>query len=102
MWLNFISAFSVTSSKKKVSESQIKDAMRKKLQKSQQAKRQHKPSADIIPDNLDGSESDQFYISCFLTLQQVFCHVFNLGKIFLVMISCNSFSVFMVLLWATY
>ena len=60
IWLNFISAFSVTSSKKKVSESQIKDAMQKKLQKSQPTKRQHKPSTDITPDNLDGRQSDQF------------------------------------------
>ena len=50
----------MTSSKKKVSESQIKDAMQKKLQKSQQTKRQHKPSTDITPDNLDGRQSDQF------------------------------------------
>ena len=50
----------MTSSKKKVSESQIKYTMRKKLQKSQPAKRQHKTSTDITPDNLDGSESDQF------------------------------------------
>ena len=59
-FINLISVFSVTSSKKKVSESQIKDTMRKKLQKSQPTKRQHKPLTDITPDNLDGSESDQF------------------------------------------
>ena len=50
----------MTLSKKKVLESQIKDAMRKKLQKSQPTKRQHKPSTDITPHNLDGSECDQF------------------------------------------
>ena len=50
----------MTASKKKVSDSQIKDAARKKLKKSQPTKRQHKPSTDITPDNLDGRQSDQF------------------------------------------